>query len=67
MFQNKIVCKLELRISEVRISESSLYLIHNTVKVSHVLTFSYLIVILVFADKKKTVHKFTTNLTTNDA
>lgn len=48
LFQNKIVRKLELRISE-----SPLYLIHNTVKVSHV--------------KKKTVHKFTTNLTTNDA
>lgn len=64
LFQNKIVRKLELRISE-----SPLYLIHNTVKVSHVhvLTFSYLIVILVFADKKKTVHKFTTDLTTNDA
>lgn len=48
LFQNKIVRKLELRISQ-----SPLYLIHNTVKVSHV--------------KKKTVHKFTTNLTTNDA
>lgn len=48
LFQNKIVRKLELRISE-----SPLYLIHNTVKVSHV--------------KKKTVHKFTTDLTTNDA